>query len=221
MGELGLGASSVVLDLAAGTGKLTRRLTGRVARVVAVEPSDPMREVLRELVPEAEALSGSAEAIPLEDASVDAVFVAEAFHWFRTADAAREIARVLRPGGGLALLWNHTRWEDEDLPWRPAFTELTGPLREAFGPMPIEAAPWQEVLDGLDLFEPLREAQVEHVHALDPDGFVAMVASWTWIVALPDDRRAALLSEVRALVPPSGEVRLPYRTDLYWTRLRD
>jgi SAM-dependent methyltransferase len=191
-----------------------------VARVVAVEPSEPMRELASEVVPGVELHAGTAEAIPLGDAAVEGVFVAEAFHWFQTAEAGREIARVLQPGGGLALLWNHTRWSEDELPWLAAFRDLTHALREAFGPMPIEAAPWQEVLDGLGLFAPLRQAEVEHVHVLDPDGFVAMVASWTWIVAMPDERRTALLAQVRDLLPPAGELRLPYRTDLYWTRLR-
>ena len=97
---------AVVLDLAAGTGKLTRQLVARFARVIAVEPLDGMRAVLERLVPEAEALDGSAEAIPLADEAVDAVFVGEAFHWFATDGDAREIARVLRPGGVLAILFN-------------------------------------------------------------------------------------------------------------------
>jgi len=98
---------AVVLDLAAGTGKLTRQLVPRFARVIAVEPLDGMRAVLERPVPDAEALKGSADAIPLEDDAVDAVFVAEAFHWFANETAVREIARVLRPRGVLAILFNH------------------------------------------------------------------------------------------------------------------
>jgi SAM-dependent methyltransferase len=217
--EFGLDRSSTVLDLAAGTGKLTRLLVARFARVVAVEPSAPMRDVLGEALPGAEAVDGTAEAIPLADGSVDAVFVGEAFHWFQTADAAREIARVLRPGGGLGLLWNHPTWTEEEFPWLADFRRLTAGLREAFGPMPIAAAPWEEVLDGLRVFEPLRQAEAHHDQVVDADGFVAMIASWTWIVALPDDRRAELLAQVHDLLP-SGELRLPYRTDAHWTRLR-
>ena len=85
--------------------------------------------------------------------------------------------------------------------------------------MPIAAAPWEEVLDGLRAFEPLRQVEAHHDHVVDADGFVAMIASWTWIVALPDDRRAELLAQIHALLP-SGELRLPYRTDVHWTRLR-
>ena len=99
-------ADAVVLDLAAGTGKLTRQLVRRFERVIAVEPLAGMRAVLEEIVPEAEALPGTATEIPLEDDAVDAVFVGEAFHWFGNDDAVREIARVLGPRGVLAILFN-------------------------------------------------------------------------------------------------------------------
>jgi ubiquinone/menaquinone biosynthesis C-methylase UbiE len=95
-----------VLDLGAGTGKLSRLLTPAFGRVVAVEPADPMRRLLATICPEAEALAGTAQEIPLEDASVDAVFAAEAFHWFDDERALAEIARVLRPRGALVLMWN-------------------------------------------------------------------------------------------------------------------
>jgi ubiquinone/menaquinone biosynthesis C-methylase UbiE len=108
----------VVLDLAAGTGKLTRLLVTRFPRVLAIEPLAGMRAVLERVVPEAESIDGTAEAIPLPEASVDAAFVAEAFHWFDAAAAARELARVIRPGGMLRLVFNV---------WR-------GPFRPSLGP---------------------------------------------------------------------------------------
>ena len=104
--RLGIGPGRDVLDLAAGTGKLTRQLVPLGACIVAVEPIDAMRAQLERVVPGVEAVAGTAEAIPLPDASVDAVTCAQAAHWFRADEAAREIRRVLRPGGGLALLWN-------------------------------------------------------------------------------------------------------------------
>ena len=106
--ELGLDRSAEVVDLAAGTGKLTRILAERFARVVAIEPDDAMRA----LISGVEALAGTAEDIPLPDDSADAVFCGEAFHWFDGPVALAEIARVLRPGGGLALMWNHG-WDFE------------------------------------------------------------------------------------------------------------
>ena len=102
----GLPATATVLELGAGTGKLTRLLTPAFDRVIAVEPADPMRRLLTTICPEAEALAGTAQEIPLEDASVDAVFAAESFHWFDDERALAEIARVLRPRGSLVLMWN-------------------------------------------------------------------------------------------------------------------
>ena len=102
----GVPSASTVLDLGAGTGKLTRLLVTAFRRVVAVEPADAMRRVLERLCPEAQVLAGSAEEIPLADASVDAVFAAEAFHWFDGERALVEIARVLRPRGALVVMWN-------------------------------------------------------------------------------------------------------------------
>ena len=102
----GLGPGSVVVDLAAGTGKLTRVLTGTGARVIAVEPIAEMRAQLTTMLPGVEALEGTAEVMGLPDGSADAVTVAQAFHWFATDEALAEIARVLRPGGWLALVWN-------------------------------------------------------------------------------------------------------------------
>ena len=124
---LGLPADSVVLDLAAGTGKLTRQLVPRFARVIAVEPLDGMRAQLERVVPGAEALVGTAESIPLDDDSVDAVFVAEAFHWFGTSAALDEIARVLRPGGTLAVLFNE-RDGELDPPLTQAFRDTLDEL---------------------------------------------------------------------------------------------
>ena len=103
---LPLAADAEVLDLGAGTGKLTRVLAERYRRVVAVEPLDGMRAILEEVVPSARSFAGTAESLPLEDASVDGVFAAQAFHWFANDEAVGEIARVLRSGGVLALIWN-------------------------------------------------------------------------------------------------------------------
>ena len=104
---LGLTPDADVVDLAAGTGKLTRALVARFSSVVAVEPDDRMRGVLEGTTPAAMTFAGTAERTQLPGASADAVFVADAFHWFAGEAALQEIARILRPGGGLALLWNN------------------------------------------------------------------------------------------------------------------
>src|SRR5262249_30183997 len=104
--RLGIRSGRDVLDLAAGTGQLARALVPLGARVTAIEPIDEMREQLFGALPDVDAFDGTAEAIPLPDESVDAVTCAQAFHWFRPVEALREIHRVLRPGGGLGLIWN-------------------------------------------------------------------------------------------------------------------
>jgi SAM-dependent methyltransferase len=214
--ELGLGPESVVLDLAAGTGKLTRELVRHAGRVIAVEPSRGMLEALRARLPYVDAREGTAEAIPVDDGAVDAVFVGEAFHWFRTPAACAEIARVLVPGGGLALLWNRAEWSGQ--PWHAGFVALSRRYRQAAGDFPAER--WREALEATALFEPLNSTEAGHVHGTDPDGFVALVASWSWIANLPEDERTAFLARVRDLVADRPELALPYRTEIHWTRRR-
>jgi SAM-dependent methyltransferase len=209
-----------VLDLAAGTGKLTRVLVPRVARVVAVEPADAMRRLLVACCPEAEAVAGCAEEIPLPDASVDAVFVAEAFHNFEDG-AVAEIARVLRPGGALVLLWNLPL-----SPWEPSTAAAERLLAER-GPSPHEVD-----YDPLDLggprrspgeslppsFEPLRTERLPNPQTLDRDGLVAFYASMGWLADLPDEERLPLLDEARSLLD-ADEYRRAWETHAYWTRL--
>jgi SAM-dependent methyltransferase len=216
--EFGLTPASTILDLAAGTGKLTRLLVGLAGHVIGVEPSDAMRAELREQVPTVDARAGTAEAIPAAHGSVDAVFVGEAFHWFRTAEAAREIARVLAPGGGLALLWNRAHWSDEKLPWVTAFGELLEPYRQAAGPFPADQ--WKPALEATGAFAPLSRTDVEHVQTASPDDLVALVSSWSWIANLPDGERAGVLRRVRELVGARDRLTLRYRTEIHWTRLR-
>jgi SAM-dependent methyltransferase len=214
---LDLPANGVVLDLAAGTGKLTRQLVPRFGRVIAVEPLDGMRAVLERVVPAAEALDGTADAIPLPDDSVDAVFVGEAFHWFANADVLRAIARVLRPRGVLAILFNQP-----DGDFEPKLPEA---FWDAYHDLAIEKPPEQTVKTGLwrapfpGPFQPLKEANYPNPVELDREGILAQAASWSMIAALPEHERTGLLARLSELVP--DEVyRRPLRTDLYWTRLR-
>src|SRR5206468_5616642 len=123
--RLRIGARSTVLDLGAGTGKLTRAIVPRAARVIAVEPGPEMLAQLRRAVPESQALLGAAEAIPLSDDAVDAVVCGQSFHWFRTDEALREIRRVLRPNGGLGLIWNRRNPDD---PLQNEVTKLLEPF---------------------------------------------------------------------------------------------
>ena len=146
--ELELAADATVVDLAAGTGKLTRALERLFAEVVAVEPDERMR------ARNPGALAGSAEAIPLADGSADAVFVGDAFHWFDAAVALREIARVLRPRGGLALVWNH--WFETLPPIPPEARALLDEPFERTNHASESNRAWRDAFVG-SAFEPLRE----------------------------------------------------------------
>jgi SAM-dependent methyltransferase len=219
--KLQLRPGRIVLDLAAGTGKLTALLVGTGAKVVAVEPVDEMRGVLERALPDVAACRGSAEAIPLEANSVDAVTVGQAFHWFRGDQALTEIDRVLQPGGGLGLVWNV---RDTSISWVARLTEIIEPHR---GDAPAyRTGAWREAFERTDLFGPPGHAEMRHVHQLTPDGVVARIASVSFIAELPQADREGVLVEVRELLATDpatrgrDEVELPYRTEIFWTTSR-
>lgn len=204
-----LPAQPVVLDLAAGTGKLTRPLLAAGLSVIAVEPLGEMRAALPA---GAQVLAGTAEAIPLADGSVDAVTVGQAFHWFDGEAALAEIARVLRPGGVLALVWN-VRVE-EDLVHR-AIEDLIAPYR-AETPSHRGSA-WRLAFERTSSFEPLAEEAFDNVLEQDADGLEARVGSISFIASLEPPQRASVLERARAIAG-SGSVTIPYRTELLaWT----
>jgi ubiquinone/menaquinone biosynthesis C-methylase UbiE len=222
--ELHLDRRSVVVDLAAGTGKLTRDLTRRFEEVIAIEPLVAMREQLTRAAPAAEALEGGAEHMPLTDASADAVFVAQAFHWFDGRRALEEIARVLRPGGGLALLWNTTPWERREGPWFSRLDELLERSRADLSVMRRHrSGKWREAFDGERRFEPLRAATFDNPQRVTPDEFLANLASRSYIARLDPAARQQLLGEVSDLLSrpgapiEAGRVVVPMKTDVYWT----
>jgi SAM-dependent methyltransferase len=216
--ELGLGPGSAVLDLAAGTGKLTRLLVPRFGRVVAVEPDEAMLEVLAEVVPGAEARRGSGERIPLGDAEVDCVFVAEAFHWFASPEVVAEIARVLRPRGGLVLLWNVSDLDIEP-PWPEEADRLIGEA-VARGGEPggakVASGAWREPLAAA--FEELRAAQLDRDETVTRDELIARVLSASSIACQSAAARRELAVRLRQLMPDRPHRRL-LRTSMYWTRL--
>ena len=216
--DLELGSDANVLDLGAGTGKLTRDLVPRARLVYAVEPDDAMRAVLEEVVPEAEALAGSAAAIPLPDESVDAVFTAEAFHWYASDETVGEIVRVLRPRGGLVIFWNLDFGDPEP----PMGDEVDRVLEVAFakGGAPgigkVRSGFWREPIAKAPL-EPLQEAEVERTVTRTRDQWLANMLSVSSIAALPDADREELAARLRELVP-DVEYRWSIRTIAYWTR---
>ena len=207
-------AGADVLDLAAGTGKLTRLLAKRYARVVAVEPDDAMRA----LIDGVDARRGTAEAIPLPDASFDAVFSGEAFHWFDGPAALAEIERVLRPRGFLVLLWNGGLDFEPPIP-KPAL-ELLGEIYVRMGrpggPSYVSGV-WKEAFEP-SAFELLCEEHFSRDSVLGPDETVSLWLSVSSVAALPHHERAEVGSELRARITEPRRFLLS--TDLYWTRLR-
>lgn len=214
---IGVRPEWTVLDLAAGTGKLTRDLVGLAARVVAVDPSEPMLAELRRRLPAAEALVGTAEAIPAPDGAFDAVCVAEAFHWFRATQALAEIARVLVPGGRLALLANRPAWDDAGPPWLEEFRAAVMPLRDTGHD---DRYAWSDTLTDDPNFGDVERHTAQHVQRQAPEDFVAQVASWSWIANLPDSARRDLLAQVAELVAGEDEIVLHLRTEVTTARAK-
>jgi SAM-dependent methyltransferase len=215
--ELRIKPESAVLDLAAGTGKLTRLLAQLGADVVAVEPVGEMRKRLLETVPGVRALAGIAEAIPLEDESVEAVTVGQAFHWFDGDAALAEIHRVLRPGKRLGMIWNV---KDESVDWVRLLAEIVEPYR---GSAPrVASGSWKEAFERTELFTPIERARFAFVHELDVDTVVARVTSISFIAALDFRVRERIVEQVRELVATHPDTRgrevfpLRYRTGVYW-----
>ena len=199
---LGLDGTSTVLDLGAGTGKLARGFRPFVGHVIAVEPDDAMRAKV-----DGDARAGTAEAIPVEDASVDAVVVGDAFHWFDTAAAISEIRRVLRPGGGLALFFNS--WaipesgEARDL--------LDAPWRRFHQDDAVDST-WYEELEAA--FGPLHAEEWERELLLDGDSYARLCVTASCPSALPDDEREELTAALRTAL--SGENRVALSVKLWW-----
>lgn len=217
---LGIGPSSRVLDLAAGTGKFTAELLPVAGSVVAVEPEPSMRAELARSLPAVDVREGNATAIPLRDEAVDAVTVAQAFHWFAGSDALREIARVLAPAGRLGLIWNS---RDLTKPVQQALEEILVVYRGG-GPPKFYASPWRDAFDDESPFGPLHAAEFSHAHFVDEAELTALVLSMSFTSQLGSQERAAVQASVEAMFaehadgdPPVVEV--PYRTRVFWTEV--
>ncbi|MGE0221477.1 class I SAM-dependent methyltransferase [Mycolicibacterium sp.] len=176
-----------VLDLGAGTGKLTTRLVERGLDVVAVDPIPEMLELLSSSLPDTPALLGTAEEIPLPDDSVDAVLVAQAWHWFDPERAAKEVARVLRPGGRLGLVWNN---RDERLGWVKELGQIVG----------HEVDPFTQTTQLPPGFTDVERHQVEWTSYLTPQALIDLVASRSYCITSPAKVRARTLDRVRELL---------------------
>ncbi len=209
-GTAGLTPSSRVLDLAAGTGKLTRQLHRRGLACVAAEPSPSMREVFARVVPDVPMIGATAEQVPLAGGSVDAVVVAQAFHWFDPGVALSEVDRVLRPGGWLALIWNERDESD------PMVHELVGISKwDVHAPYPV-GMDFGAVIDRSRLFGPVQRTKLPFVQELDLFSFVEQVASRSYVRVLPEPDRSALLDRVEAFGAGLPQpIAMPYITDLF------
>lgn len=214
---LGSGRGLQVLDLGAGTGKLSAVAAELGHDVVAVDPSQEMLEVCRRRSG-IDTMVGAAESIPLAHASVDAVIVGQAFHWFDHARALPEIARVLRPNGVLGLLWNNA---DTVVPWvRRMVHAMQGSDHiggDRFDPVPI--------LLQSDLFAQVETARFRHWQDLDRNGLRQLAESHSRIAVLTESRREAVLDQIDTLYDttarPPEPLRMPYFTDCYRTRPSD
>lgn len=211
--RLDLRAGRTVLDLAAGTGKLTRGLVRTGAHVIAVEPGEQMLAQLHRVLPGVEAVVGGAEAIPLDDGSVDAVTVGSAFHWFRHDEAVPELHRVLRPGGAVALVWNA---RDRGRPLQQEISELIEPLVPPDRPTAGRSA--TELAES-PLFGPVEQRSFPFVQQLDADGVADRIASVSYVAAASAGQRAELDRKLREVVAAQGGVvDFPYVAEVYVSR---
>jgi len=220
--SLRIGPGARLVDLAAGTGKLTRLLAPSGASIAAVEPVAGMREVLHRTQADVPTLAATAEALPFAAGSLDAVTVAQAFHWFDADAAFGELARVLRPGGRLGLIWNardrSLAWVDElwsildrvekRAPWRDHDHPLHGDVELATG------------------FGPLHEATFHHEQRIGRDAIAERFTSVSHVAVLAPARQRDVVDEVMAVLAADpatagrAELAIPYRVDAYWLERR-
>jgi ubiquinone/menaquinone biosynthesis C-methylase UbiE len=214
--EVGIGPGTTVCDLAAGTGKLTRRLVEAGAAVVAVEPVEGMRRQLLDVLPGIEVVEGTAERIPLPDASVDVVTVAQAFHWFDAPVALAEIARVLRPGGGMALLWNE---RDEGSAWVAEMSRLIKWHDRTVSR--YQHVSWPDIVAESGRFDALQERTISWDQPMTRDVLAERVRSISYIAVMPPPERERLAAEVTTLVGRLPEpFPMPYTCRVQWCRRR-
>jgi len=231
-------SARTVVDLGAGTGAMTKDLLGKVARVIAIEPDDRMREILAANLPGVTVLSGSGESMPLETSSVDAVLASSSWHWMNADLALQEAARVLVPSGTLGVVW---AGPDPDGPF---VLQAQAMLSEASsGPGGSGARPTEEpdlgreVMDTENRVEtvlqiPDRSAFAPPEHktltwdvSLTADELIGLLGTFSWIITMPDDRRAQVISLARQVLRDSlgisGDVTVDvqYRSEVWRTHL--
>jgi SAM-dependent methyltransferase len=210
--RLSLAPGRTLLELGAGTGKLTRLLAPSGAHIVAVEPLAAMREALSRNLPDVEVLDAVAEDLPLAEGSVDAAVAAQAFHWFDGERTLAELARVLEPVAPIALVWNV---RDESVPW---IRELTGLIEPYRGDTPSHRSlRWKAAFDASAPFLPPELTSFPYLHGTTRERIVNRMLSISFIATLASDERERVAAAVRRIVP-TDEVAFAYRTDIWISR---
>lgn len=221
---LHLGTSSTIVDVGGGTGKFTRALAPLGAARVAVEPTRGMREVFQRVVPDVPVLDGTAEKIPLPDRFADAIVSAQAFHWFRARPTLKEFARVLRPGGGIALVWNQ---RDDTVAWSRRISEISNRYHRREGTSARWRHPWKAAFDDPSSpFGPLHRREFPNAQVAPVETFVDRVLSVSSVAVQSAAERRRVAREVREILGTDPRtrgrriVRLPMATEVYWAHLR-
>jgi len=215
---LGICSNKLVVDLGAGTGKFTARLVQTGAEVIAVEPVQPMLDELRRSYPSVSAVEGNATRIPLGDESADALFCAQAFHWFASTETLDEIKRVLKPEGIFGLIWNI---RDETSDWVAALSRIMMPYEE--GTPRFHDGIWRSVFPA-DGFSELQELKFEYAHRGHFDAVVVdRIMSVSFIASQSLSKRKEVERQIRQMVnsypdlSDETDVRFPYQTLVAWT----
>jgi SAM-dependent methyltransferase len=212
-----------LLDVAAGTGRLSAPLLAAGYDIVALEPLDEMRAILAGHIGSERALAGRAEALPLEDASVDGAVCSDAWHWFDGAPAADELARVVEPGGGVVICISHPIWRDsEDAPdWWLDLGAVHAALPKGDHPY-LTGSQRPDGIEGHPAFEEMQMRNEPFTHHTDRAGIVAHWASMSFVATLPERQHAELLDQIDGMLARRGvdEVDIPYRAELWITHRR-
>lgn len=231
-------SANIVVDLGAGTGAMTKDLLGKVDRVIAIEPDDRMREILASNLPEVTALRGTGESMPLDTSSVDVVLASSSWHWMDPDRALQETARVLVPGGTLGVVW---AGPDPDGPFvsqaQAMLTEMSSGQKGPTASSDREPDLGREVMDTENrvetvvripddsLFTQPEQTSLTWDVPLTADELIGLLGTFSWIITMPDDRRAHVISEARRVLREglgiSGDVtvNIQYRSEVWRTHL--